>query len=551
MTYRHLLALIFLTAFAAAASAQPMMPPPQPRPVPTATPLLPVRFLGPQGLRATFYQGRPEGREFEAPVTVGMRSGYVYRVKLGGMAKYPGVNLYPTLEVRGNLQLPPRMNPADYPAPVVLTDDDVEKALDGVLITKVVYLENPNRAASLSWKPDEPPEQTLPPTEDPWAEAWNLGRPVLIVRFGERQVSPEELAACSLAGTILMPGERVLPAPRYPPCLPLATKAFFDPTAGPRVPEEDCLHDGGDHGIRAGHDAAGRLLGLDPEDTVAEYTDARGRRNIACSNRICICVPRFAVLRTEVGLLRTTLAVGVGDTRMTSVQGQLQARLVSLQNRKYEQIQGLHGRERPSAAVNKEGLIGLARVEVLAAQEVSLGIAFTFDRFSVARLTEVQKVQFRRQVEFARQLTQHEGLSGFEQKIGTAVVGRVVGGPEVVTAEVETRDFTVCCCQPEVQAPDKPLSLCKWADRDAAQVGDVVTIFLRYTNHGGKPITDVAVSDSLTTRLEYVPGSAQSDRDAVFTTQPNEAGSLVLRWEISGTLQPGQSGVVRFQMKVR
>jgi hypothetical protein len=51
--------------------------------------------------------------------------------------------------------------------------------------------------------------------------------------------------------------------------------------------------------------------------------------------------------------------------------------------------------------------------------------------------------------------------------------------------------------------------------------------------------------------LEYIPGTAQADRPAVFTMQSNEAGSLILRWEISGTLQPGASGALRFQARVR
>ena len=79
----------------------------------------------------------------------------------------------------------------------------------------------------------------------------------------------------------------------------------------------------------------------------------------------------------------------------------------------------------------------------------------------------------------------------------------------------------------------------------------MITFTLRYSNVGGRPITDVAVSDSLSGRLEYVEGSAVADRDAVFTTQPNEAGSLILRWEISGRLLPGQSGRVKFKAKVR
>jgi uncharacterized repeat protein (TIGR01451 family) len=134
--------------------------------------------------------------------------------------------------------------------------------------------------------------------------------------------------------------------------------------------------------------------------------------------------------------------------------------------------------------------------------------------------------------------------------MGTAVVGRIEGGPQTVSAQVTTLDLTVCCHEAPCP-PDKPLVLVKCADRCAAQPGDVVTFMLRYSNHGGRPITEVAVSDSLSPRLEYVPGSAQSDRPAVFTTQTNEAGSVILRWEISGTLQPGQSGALRFQARVR
>ncbi len=79
----------------------------------------------------------------------------------------------------------------------------------------------------------------------------------------------------------------------------------------------------------------------------------------------------------------------------------------------------------------------------------------------------------------------------------------------------------------------------------------MVTFYLKYTNQGGLPITDIAVSDSLAGRFEYVPGSAHADRDAVFTTQPNEAGSLIVRWEVAGALPPGQSGTVSFQVRIR
>ena len=96
-----------------------------------------------------------------------------------------------------------------------------------------------------------------------------------------------------------------------------------------------------------------------------------------------------------------------------------------------------------------------------------------------------------------------------------------------------------------------PLQLCKSADRMAAQVGDVITFALKYGNVGGKPITGVVVSDSLTGRLEYVVGSAKSDRHTTFTIEPNEAGSVILRWAVTGALPPGQQGMITFQARVR
>src|SRR5262249_37653549 len=101
------------------------------------------------------------------------------------------------------------------------------------------------------------------------------------------------------------------------------------------------------------------------------------------------------------------------------------------------------------------------------------------------------------------------------------------------------------------EAPEGCLLVNKWPDKCGGLVGDIVTFTLRYTNVGGRPISDVVLTDSLTNRLEYVPGTAKSDRDAVFTTQANDAGSLVLRWEFSGSLLPRESGIVTFQVKIR
>jgi uncharacterized repeat protein (TIGR01451 family) len=183
---------------------------------------------------------------------------------------------------------------------------------------------------------------------------------------------------------------------------------------------------------------------------------------------------------------------------------------------------------------------------------MDIGPADLLGTKSLDKLTLEQRAQLKKQLAFAQQMSEPYGLVGVGQvDVGPRAVGRV-RGTKVVSQLQEVRDLTVTCHEaPIPPPPGKPLVLHKWADRQAAKVGDVVTFFLRYSNQGGQPITDVAISDSLTPRLLYVPGSAKSDHDAVFTLQENEAGSVILHWEISGSLLPNDRGVVSFQARVR
>jgi uncharacterized repeat protein (TIGR01451 family) len=540
-------ALVSLALLAASAPAQ-MVPAPPGR---GNAPLLFARFLGGPGLRVTFYQGQPRGRAFDAPVVVGLRPGYLYRLQLSHLPNRPGVSLYPTLEVRGSLCLKPQLNAALYPAPVVISDAEIESVLAGNLVSKVVYLEDPERAMPALVPPDQPIESDLLPGRDLLAEARDRGRPMLIIRMGGRTlISDEELAQTTVPGTILYPGEKVMAHPSRPPCLLWDCRPFYDPQIGPKHSEEECLHDGGDQRNRAGFDADGRLVGVEPEDTVAEYTDSYGRRHVTHSNCVCLCVPRFAVLRCLTPFVRYDAVVAVNDARRVESQERLDVRTPPLLARKYVQPLGSAGRERPSVneAITPVGTV--VRLEVLEAIDVPLGPIVLLGTKAALLLTEVERARLVKQLELARQLSNRISIQGAEQIIGTAVEGRVEAGPQVIRAEAETRDLTVCCCETPCP-PDKPLVLIKCADRHSAEVGDVVTFMLKYSNHGGRPITDVAVTDSLTTRLEYIPGSSKSDRPAVFTTQANEAGSVILRWEIAGRLLPGQSGIVHFQARIR
>ena len=129
-------------------------------------PLLYVRFHALPCARVTFLPGTPRARTHEAPVTVGLRPGYCYRVQIANLTGYPNLELYPTLEVIGSLH-PCKVNFAQHPAPVVLTEQDLERIAAGALITKVIYLEHPEAATPVATHPGQPLELDVPPTKDP------------------------------------------------------------------------------------------------------------------------------------------------------------------------------------------------------------------------------------------------------------------------------------------------------------------------------------------------------------------------------------------------
>ena len=91
----------------------------------------------------------------------------------------------------------------------------------------------------------------------------------------------------------------------------------------------------------------------------------------------------------------------------------------------------------------------------------------------------------------------------------------------------------------------------KVASTDAALPGDIVDFTIRLDNLGRKPVGNVTLVDNLTTRLEYVEGSAQSSLEAKFSTTENNGGSLVLRWDFGEPIGPGDGGLVRFKCRVR
>ncbi|MFO0970500.1 MAG: hypothetical protein U0793_33565 [Gemmataceae bacterium] len=140
--------------------------------------------------------------------------------------------------------------------------------------------------------------------------------------------------------------------------------------------------------------------------------------------------------------------------------------------------------------------------------------------------------------------------SAAQTEIGLAISGEVKGVKVTVVTQAPAGVDAICPKAVESEK-DGPLQVIKWPDKCGVNVGDIVTFFVRYTNTGGLPMSGIVIADSLHTRYEYVPGSAKTDRASTFTTQVNEAGSLILNWQIQGDLGPGEQGMVSFQVRVR
>jgi|SRR5579863_3543940 len=138
-----------------------------------------------EGGHVSFYTNQQgESTAAAAPAIAALRVGSVYRLKISDMPDFPGAELYPTIELIDRLH-PPRGREVEFAIPVVLTAEEIEMALAGRLVTKVVYLEQPDRAAPVR-NTNAARNRLADPRENLLAVADEAGRPMVIVRVGGR-----------------------------------------------------------------------------------------------------------------------------------------------------------------------------------------------------------------------------------------------------------------------------------------------------------------------------------------------------------------------------
>ncbi|MDG2220107.1 MAG: hypothetical protein P8L85_01925 [Rubripirellula sp.] len=113
----------------------------------------------------------------------GLLIGAVYRFRITRIPLAEGAELYPTIEAIDRT-FPPAGLAWKYPIQIQLDQEDLDAALDGRMVTRVIYLEDPQTATPMLQTPATRRPMEISSFQDPLEVADRMGRPVAIVRIG-------------------------------------------------------------------------------------------------------------------------------------------------------------------------------------------------------------------------------------------------------------------------------------------------------------------------------------------------------------------------------
>lgn len=188
-----------------------------------------VRFVSPEGMKIAFQDATrgfaDAGRE--APVRYNFPQGSIYRLRLSGMAKYPGKNYYPTLEVYGPSTKEAMTFLSHTTVPVGFTDEDFDQVRAGNMVVKVIYL--PSAQFQDVAAAEEIVSTRLEPGANAVDEAARRGTILAVIRLGNIDLEDPTTPAMDAP-----PGIGGRPGPAMPPPVPMPPKG--DTPKGGGVP---------------------------------------------------------------------------------------------------------------------------------------------------------------------------------------------------------------------------------------------------------------------------------------------------------------------------
>lgn len=314
------------------------------------------------------------------------------------------------------------------------------------------------------------------------------------------------------------------------------TYGVAPPVAYPKLYPDEYVCDGGDSGLPVHYDDYNRL-GLETEDTIAEYVDSDGTFRVKPSTKVCIYAPRFGAMRTVTGPQADTSIRRIAAANETTYGSAVRNRDVVSYHNQRAGVDRMRVRSRPSGLYNEDRLSGN--------QQATSIVEHT------KLINTYQDVSFLRTGIF---VTGEEAW--LAERIQSAVAWNRNENP-VIAAKIEGGQQVVAKFKPmeiigiEDKRTKGVLRIIKLADRKTAVPGDEVTFTIRYDNLGDLPLTQIRIVDNLSPRLEYVDDSATSDRAGAVTVEDNNEGSLQLTIELDEALPGKKGGVITFKTTVR
>lgn len=520
----------------------------------------PLRVILPSSGDVTFYGSANTVNTQAAPAQAGFLVGPLYRFKISNMPEFPGEELYPSIELLDRLHPPPG-KAAEFAVPITFTEQEIEKALSGSMVTKVMYLEQPDIASPITLKEGRThlPSQPFEETRHLLRKADLFGRPMILIRLGGRVAEQEDLASSAPIDLNLgIPQEsahnssretqegivQTAHDPRVPAleCPPGTVDPCF---AGPvcedtyhlshKYPDE-YLFDGGDRRPMDRFEGD-NLKNIDTEDTIAEFRDVNGVKRIRKSNRVAIYSPRFGSVTNETVSSERVLVNGPINTTTRSVNEGLRQGTGLKTNTQRSTTARVKLRARGSGLANAQWQSGTSQKE---GQSVTAETQNTYESvqrdmiFAAKQGEKPVSGDLLTVVEISQQ-AQYPVVSGTDVSLGE-VYAKTASGEIVGSYSLDKRGN---------------LRIEKKADRTTARPGDVITFTITIRNVGDLPLEAVMVLDNLTPRLEFVPDSMHSDLPVEFITEDNHEGSLLLKWSLNEPLKGKTDGTLTFQVRVR
>lgn len=544
------------------------------------------------GGEVEIYQGTASIDAGASPAVVACGVGHLYRLKISNLPGKPGLEVFPTVELLDRLH-PPTGREVEFAIPIIITEADLRRATAGNLVTRVIYLEQPQLAQPIDPLRREVPQSVLP-TTNALQEADRLGRAMAIIRIGGRRLSPSappmffgtggpvELpeptpAPQAISVTSHAPGrssvqqvsavgiasvsqfahsspriacEHCGPAQSCQACspgMPGVGAAIQPNLSGMHYPappsqayHDEFIFDGGDRDYPI-HYPGGYREGLDTEDTIAEFEDHTGESHYRPSNRVAVYAPRFGAIETVTG-------PGI-DVKIDKAAGAREVR----------GLDTLHERKSLEAQVANTPATGLRTREGASGVEMSQNAFQNLKAQPALQTTKVDQGFLNTRVLGPNLLAMTDLL-----ETSVRIVGPVSANQDTLLGLAEsTSQATLTYAMFKVQSvlgTDKlsrkgDLRITKRASAGVAKAGDTITFTLLFRNIGDRPVSNVRIVDNLTPRLVYVDGTAQIDipggAAGDLSVLPNKEGSQILEFTLDEPLKGGTTGKITFDTRVR